>query len=125
MITEYGMSEKLPLRTFGGDEEEAAYGLEHRDYGEEAAKQIDEEVHRLLDNANAVARTILRENQARLIHLAEKLIIAETLEGSDLERVFTEPVSPEETDRAKGQVIQPVKAIAIQHTPQGVTDPTP
>ena len=57
MITEYGMSEKLPLRTFGGGEEEASYfGVEHKDYGEEVAKQIDEEVRMLIDTAHETAQ---------------------------------------------------------------------
>lgn len=112
MVTEYGMSEKLPIRTFGGDEDEAVYGIERRDYSEDVAKQIDGEVHNLLETAKDTAQRILRENKARLVHLAERLIIAETLEGSELEKVFTEPVAPEETDRVKGQTIQPAKVIA-------------
>ena len=104
MITEYGMSEKLPLRTFGSGEEEAAYyGVEHRDYSEEVAKLIDNEVHSLIDNAAYTARNILQNNIERLVHLAEKLFVQETLEGEDLEKAFTEPLSPGETQEASRQ----------------------
>jgi cell division protease FtsH len=126
MITEYGMSEKLPLRTFGGGEEEESYfGMEHRDYGEDVAKQIDEEVRSLIDNAHTTAQNILRENRARLVHLASKLIIAETLEGAELEKAFTEPIPPEETEGIQPQRLQPPKAIDPKHQPQGVPQPMP
>jgi cell division protease FtsH len=102
MITEYGMSERLPLRTFGGGEEEDAYfGVQRRDYGEEVARQIDEEVRGLINGANLTANRILMENRARLVHLAEKLIVAETLEGPELEKAFNEPIPADEAD--KGQ----------------------
>jgi cell division protease FtsH len=90
MITEYGMSEKLPLRTFGSGEEEAAYlGVERRDYGEDVAKQIDEEVRDLINEAHLTAKRILQENKDRLMYLAEQLIIKETLEGRELEKIFS------------------------------------
>jgi cell division protease FtsH len=105
MITEYGMSEKLPLRTFGSGEDEANYlGVERRDYGEEVAKQIDEEVHSLIDTAHETAKKILSLNQARLVHLAEALITKETLEGPELEKIFTEPLKPDETQKATDEI---------------------
>jgi cell division protease FtsH len=95
MITEYGMSDKLPLRTFGSGEEEGSYyGLEKRDYGEEVAGQIDEEVRTLIQKAHETAKRILSENQPRLVYLAEHLFLKETLEGKELEAVFTEPMRP-------------------------------
>lgn len=105
MVTEYGMSEKLPLRTFGTGEEEAVYlGIERRDYGEDVAKQIDEEVRTLINEAHSTAKKILQENQDRLIHLAEQLIVKETLEGADLERIFTESVPKDEGQKVKTSV---------------------
>jgi len=113
MITEYGMSETLPLRTFGsGEEEDTYFGAQRRDYSEEVAKQIDDEVRTLIDTANDKAKLILKEHRLRLIHLAEKLIIAETLEGLELEKAFEEPIPPEETYQPQEQKLQPVKAIS-------------
>ena len=94
------MSEKLPLRTFGGNEEDSPYyGLEQRDYGEDVAKQIDDEVRTLIDNAHETARKILLENRIRLIYLAEKLFVVENLEGPELEKIFTEPISPDDMEK--------------------------
>jgi cell division protease FtsH len=125
MITEYGMSEKLPLRTFGGGEEEQAYfGVDRKDYGEEVAKQIDDEVRNLIDTAHQTARKILQENEARLVHLGEKLVVSETLEGPELEKAFNEPLSPEENTEPPAQKLQPPKIINPGRPGQGVPQPT-
>ena len=92
MITEYGMSEKLSLRTFGSGDESVYYGMEQKDYSEEVAKEIDKEVNFLLNSAQEVARAILREHKDRLVYMAEKLIEVENLEGDDLIAVFNEPI---------------------------------
>jgi cell division protease FtsH len=70
---------------------------EQRDYSEEVARQIDEEVHRILEDAHQVAKKLLAENRPRLVHLAKKLLVKETLEGPELEAAFSEPLS--ETDK--------------------------
>lgn len=108
MITDYGMSDKLSLRTFGIGEEAPYYGIEQRDYSEMVAKEIDDEVHRLLDEAHEVAKKVLNENKSRLIHLAEKLIEMENLEGPELEKVFTEPLD----EKAAGE--KPDKADEVK-----------
>jgi cell division protease FtsH len=95
MVTEYGMSEKLGLRTFGHETVSSYLGIgpsKEKDYSEEVAKQIDEEVHRLVEGAHQKVREVLQENKPRLVHLAEKLISKETLEGPELEAAFTEPI---------------------------------
>jgi cell division protease FtsH len=95
MITEYGMSDKLGLRAFG--HETPGYmgtaGQEERDYSEEVARKIDEEEHRVLDDAHVVAKKVLLENRPRLVHLARRLLVKETLEGAELETAFAEPLS--------------------------------
>jgi cell division protease FtsH len=102
MVTDYGMSEKLGLRTFGRQTTSSYLGLgpaEEKDYSEDVAKQIDEEVHSITESAHQIATRILQENKPRLVHLAEKLIVAETLEGPDLEAAFSEPL-PETTGKS-------------------------
>jgi cell division protease FtsH len=96
MVTDYGMSEKLGLRTYGQTTVPGYLGIgppEQRDYSEEVARQIDEEVHRILEEAHQVAKKLLVENKPRLVHLAKKLLVKETLEGPELEAAFTEPLS--------------------------------
>jgi cell division protease FtsH len=125
MITEYGMSERLPLRTFGGGEEEAAYyGIERRDYGDEVAKQIDEEVRGLIDAANAVAENILNANKPRLVHLAERLFAVETLEGPELEQIFTEPIPTAESNTGP-QMLAPAKIAGVGRVTQSPTTVKP
>jgi len=66
---------------------------EQKDYGDKIADLIDEEVSKIIDNAQAVARNILTKNESRLKYIAEKLIAQETLEADELEAVFTEAIS--------------------------------
>ena len=94
MVTDYGMSELLGPRTFGHKEEMVFLGREiseQRDYSEEVARQIDDEVHKIIDSAYNTAKKVLVENKARLIYLGQKLVTEETLEGVELEAALTEP----------------------------------
>jgi len=96
MVTSYGMSEKLGPRTFGRKEELVFLGREiseQRDYSEKVAQEIDEEVYRIIQQARDEARRLLTKNKKRLIHVAEKIIVQETIEGEELELAFTEPLS--------------------------------
>jgi len=91
MVTEYGMSEKLGPLTFGHKQELVFLGREigeQRNYSEEVARTIDEEVRRLISQAHETALRILRENKDKLVNVAKKLIEVETLEGPDLEAML-------------------------------------
>jgi len=88
MITEYAMSETMIPRTFGSIHESPFLSgnvEEQRDYSEEAAKQIDDELNKLMEKAHQRARDVLQKNKARLVHLAKELIAEETLEGEELQ----------------------------------------
>jgi cell division protease FtsH len=102
MVTDYGMSEKLGLRTFGHQTTASYLGIgpgEEKDYSEEVARQIDEEVHSITESAHQIATKVLQENKPRLVYLAEKLLVKETLEGPELEAAFSEPL-PETAAKA-------------------------
>ncbi len=91
MVTEYGMSEKLGPLTFGHKEELVFLGKEigeQRNYSEEVAKTIDEEVRRIITQAHQMALKILTENKDKLVRLAKKLMEVEALEGRELEAVL-------------------------------------
>ena len=91
MVTEYGMSDKLGPRTFGQRHELVFLGREiseQRDYGDKVAQDIDEEVHNIIQRAYTVAKQILTKNKAKLKEIAEQLIIRETLEEDDLNKLF-------------------------------------
>ena len=92
MVTDYGMSEKLGPRTFGRRGELIFLGREvteeQKDYSEKTAEEIDAEVHKLVQNAQTVAREILTNNREKLVKLAEALIANETIEGEALEALL-------------------------------------
>ncbi|HLB28113.1 MAG TPA: ATP-dependent zinc metalloprotease FtsH [Dehalococcoidales bacterium] len=102
MVTDYGMSDKLGPRTFGDKQELIFLGREiseQKDYGDKIADVIDEEVDRIIGNAQNLARKILLENKPKLIELAQKLLAEETLEGDSLDALFgtTKTKPPEVT----------------------------
>jgi len=94
-VTKYGMSEKMGPRTFGGREEMVFLGREMangKDYSEEIAKQIDEEIAEFIDNAYRVAEDILIKNRKKLDRIAKELIKKETIERKDFERLLKRKV---------------------------------
>jgi len=101
MVTDYGMSEKLGPRTFGRRGELIFLGREvteeQKDYSEKTAEDIDEEVHKLVQRAQSVAREVLTNNKEKLVKLAEALIANETIEGAALDALLgkraTEPAA--------------------------------
>ncbi len=99
MVTEYGMSEKLGPRTFGQKQGLVFLGREiseQRDYGEKVAQEIDEEVHNIIQRAYNTAKKTLTEKKEKLKQLAEELIIHETLEEPEINRLF-EGLTPQAT----------------------------
>ena len=89
MFCEYGMSELGPL-TFGKKEEQIFLGREisqHRDYSEDTAIKIDQEVKKIIATQYDLARSILEENNDVMIRLSEELIKRETLDGVQIRRV--------------------------------------
>ena len=87
MVTRFGMSEKLGPRTFGKREELVFLGREiseQRDYSDQVAETIDNEVYNLIDTANRNARDIIVKHRAKLTKLAKYLIDHETVEEDEL-----------------------------------------
>ena len=86
MVCEYGMSRLGPL-TYGKKEEQIFLGREiaqHRDFSEETARQIDQEVRRLIDEAYQAAHGILEANQDTMHRIAAALLERETLDSEEL-----------------------------------------
>jgi cell division protease FtsH len=120
MVTDFGMSDKLGPRTFGDKQELVFLGREiseQRDYGDKIADLIDEEVSRIIENAQDSARKILTENKAKLIQIAQKLITEETLEAEKLEALFSQPVGVPVPEPAVASAAAPGEA-ADQTAPQ-------
>jgi cell division protease FtsH len=91
MITEYGMSERLGARKFGSGDGEPFLGrdMSHtRDYSEEIASTIDEEVRRLIESAHDEAWEILVQYREVLDDLVLKLMDKETLSRKEVLAIF-------------------------------------
>lgn len=91
MVTKYGMSDKMGPLQFGQQEELVFLGrelAEQRDYSEEVAEQIDDEVHLIVDTAYQRVRQLLSHNIGKLHAVAKTLIEQETLNTEEFEQVF-------------------------------------
>jgi cell division protease FtsH len=91
MITEYGMSERLGARRFGTGDGEPFLGREmshSRDYSEEIASAIDDEVRRLIESAHDEAWEILVQYRDVLDHLVLQLMEHETLSRDQVLEIF-------------------------------------
>jgi cell division protease FtsH len=91
MITAYGMSEKLGPLTFGDRDEMVFLGreiAEQRNYSEEVAEEIDQEVRRLIDEAYGRAQAILSSYHHKLELIAKRLIEIETIERTEFEALM-------------------------------------
>jgi len=91
MVTQYGMSEKLGARKFGSGDSEPFLGMERshaRDYSEEIASAIDDEVRRLIESGHDEAWEVLVEYRDVLDSLVLQLLDKETLSRKEVLEVF-------------------------------------
>ena len=91
MVTKYGMSDTLGPITFGSGHDEVFLGKDYgmvRNYSEEIAKEIDEEVNRIIMTAFKRCETLLKEHSDSLEALAQYLIKYEKINGSDFAKLM-------------------------------------
>jgi len=91
MIRSWGMSEKLGPLSYAKNEEQIFLGREiaqHRDYSDETARKIDEEINSLIDTTYRMAKKVLKENLDILHKLAELLLEKETVQGKELDELI-------------------------------------
>jgi cell division protease FtsH len=108
MIMRYGMSEKLGPRVLGRDHSQPFLGREmgnEPDYSDEIAREIDDEIRRVIEEAHATAHRVLREHMDHLHMLSAILIERETIDKDQFERLLAgeaeESVFPEELPEAE------------------------
>ena len=90
MVCEWGMSDSMGPLTFGKKEEQIFLGREiaqHQDYSEDTALKIDHEVKRFVTEAYTRANDILVQHKAKLIDMAEALLLRETLDAEQVRRI--------------------------------------
>ena len=99
MVMKYGMSERMGPLTFGGGESSpflkgAGFGWpREREYSEETAKAIDEEVRQIIDRMYDRARDVLTAKKAVLLAAAAELKVKETLDGKELRRFLDQDLT--------------------------------
>jgi cell division protease FtsH len=89
MVCEYGMSDMGPL-TFGKKEEQIFLGREiaqHRDFSEDTAIKIDQQVKKIVTAQFERAKGIIEENRDTMVRLAECLLERESLDGVEIRRI--------------------------------------
>ncbi len=110
MVTRYGMSQKLGPLTFGKKAEMVFLGRElstHKDYSEQTAVLIDQEVRAIVEEADEAARVLLRDNVDKLKLLANTLIERESIDGDEMDRVL------------RGEKLEPVRKYDDEPAPPG------
>ena len=93
MVTKYGMSDRVGTIMFGGGQGEVFLGRDFaqtKDYSEETAGIIDEEVKRIVDKAYNRAREILTEHVDKLHAVAGVLLEKEKIEGEEFNQIFSQ-----------------------------------
>ena len=87
MVCEWGMNSKIGPISLGQEDEPIFIGKEiaqHKDYSEETARLIDEEIRQILQDCNNEVMQILTENKDKLDILAETLVVKETLDDFEI-----------------------------------------
>ena len=91
MVTEWGMSEKLGLVTYGSNSQTVFLGKDmetHNAYSDETAKAIDEEMHTIIETAHARATEMLTEHRYALDNMARVLIERETIYTEEVDMLM-------------------------------------
>lgn len=119
MVTQYGMSARLGPVYYQIGEEHVFLGkeiIESRTFSEGTARLIDEEIQRLLTEAEEQASALLRAHRDALERIAQALLLHEELDVQDVERLLA-GVSPQELNRDK------TESQAVTSDPTGLSSP--
>ena len=89
MVMRFGMSERLGPRVFGHDRGQPFLGREFSaepDYSDEIAREIDDEIRRIVESAHQTAKSMLSENSDQLERISKLLLERETIEAERVRR---------------------------------------
>ena len=98
MITKYGFSEKLGPVSFSSNDE-VFLGRDfstRQNISEEVASEVDHEIRALLEDCYKETKKILKENDEAFERVAQALLLVETLDGEQFEKLFNGEITPEE-----------------------------
>ncbi|MBO7671997.1 ATP-dependent zinc metalloprotease FtsH [bacterium] len=91
MVTAWGMSDKLGNMTYGKNQENVFMGRDfghQRDYSEQIAYEIDEEIKNIIDKQYEVAKNLLNENRDMLEEISKELLEKETIDEKEFEEIM-------------------------------------
>ena len=91
MVTAWGMSEKLGPMAYGKNQENVFMGRDfghQRDYSEQVAYEIDEEIKRIVDERYELAKKLLTENRDMLEYISKELLDKETIDEKEFQEIM-------------------------------------
>jgi cell division protease FtsH len=129
MIMRFGMSEKLGPRVLGRNHDMPFLGREmaaEPDYSEEMAREIDDEIRRVIEEAHETALNVLREHIDELHQLSAILIERETIDKDQFERLLAgEPEEEVFKEETPPPVVEPQPEKKKRQLPQPKPFPLP
>jgi cell division protease FtsH len=87
MVLEWGMSDRLGFIRYAGRDDRETF-ISERDFSEDTARVIDEEVRRVVDGAFAEAKRVLEENWEKVEAVARALLVHETLSAEEVQSLM-------------------------------------
>ncbi len=102
MVAYYGMSEKVGMLSYYDSTGQSDMSLT-KPYSEQTAREIDDEVHRIIDTAYKMAEKVIAEHRDGLIQLAELLLEREVVFTEDVERIFGKRKKDIERERIENE----------------------
>jgi cell division protease FtsH len=132
MVMRFGMSERLGPRVFGHDRSMPFLGREFSsepDYSDEIAREIDDEIRRVVEDAHQTAKDILNEKREQLDRISKILLERETIDAEQFVALLdgkpAEEVFPEEEEAAKPEEPAPEPERPQREGPRPVPRPRP
>jgi cell division protease FtsH len=129
MVCDWGMSKKLGTINYGKKDENIFLGREisqHRDYSEQTAQIIDQEIRRIVDEAYDRSFNLLEENRELLETIGEQLLERETLTSDELQNLREgRDLPPLKSNEGSKKESAPAAEAAVERTTDGLGDTAP
>jgi len=126
MVLEWGMSDRLGFVRYAGDDSRESL-LPDKDYSDDTARMIDEEIRRMADEAYTDARRMVEDHWTQIVAVSEALLRLETLQREEVERLMRgETVErPTVAEMLSKPAIAPAAPKASDEPPMGNVVPRP
>ena len=126
MVLEWGMSDRLGFVRYAGDDSRETL-LPDKDYSDDTARMIDEEIRRMADEAYTDARRMVEDHWTQIVAVSEALLRLETLQREEVERLMRgETVErPTVAEMLSKPAIAPAAPKASDEPPMGNVVPRP